>query len=405
MKKLVFVSLLGTLVAPTGALAQDAAPAPLPPEVESEGHVVEEPTQDAPAEEAGSWADGLKFNIFADAFYQQDWNFPDNPADTAAVAHRDYNYTDGFGLAFAGIDAAYAREHVGATVSLRFGPGAERYLIGEQLRAGANPSTFGGGTPALAALKQAFGSIMPTESLTFDVGLFDTIYGAEVADSWVNLNYTRSPLNYVMQPFYHLGVRATYQVNDHILVRGMVANPTNAYTSFNDIPYVGAQVGYLSEHFSVYAGYMGGEPVRRTEMANNWEHFVDVVATVTAGDLTATFNFDLWHNSLGAAQAATPWGVSGAVGYQISDMFRVAGRVDYLENRNQYFLTGYDELVAATGTLDFRPYDDNVILRLEHRFEKAFGEGGVGNVFADGNGGPRNTWMSTIASVVVRTGN
>ena len=54
------------------------------------------------------------------------------------------------------------------------------------------------------------------DGLTIDVGLFDTIYGAEVADSWVNFNYTRSPLNYLMQPFYHLGVRATYEVSDRL---------------------------------------------------------------------------------------------------------------------------------------------------------------------------------------------
>lgn len=406
MKKLVFVSLLGSLAAPAGALAQDDETA-VP---EATTTATSAPEAEAAEEEEGSWTDGLTFNIFADSFYQQDWNFPNNPADVTSAVHRDYNYTDGFGLSFVGVDAAYAGEHFGATISLRYGPAAERYAIGYQLRVdgdgdGAPDITTGSGTPALVMIKQAYGTIIPTEGLTIDVGLWDTIYGAEVADSWVNLNYTRSPLNYLMQPFYHLGVRAAYQVSDSIVIKGLVANPTNAYTAFNDIPYVGAQIGYTSENFSLYAGYMGGEFNIGDEGKETWEHFVDVVGIVTAGDLTATVNFDLWHNPIAGGPSAQAWGVSGAVGYQISDLIGVAGRVDFLENSDQYFLTGYNRLVAATGTLDVRPWDDNVIIRLEHRFEQAFG--GAPDVFVTSrnNAGVRDTWQSTIASVVVRTGN
>lgn len=402
MKKLVFVSIVGSAAFPCAAFAQDPVAEEADPPAESG---VEEAA--AEEEEEGSWTDGLKFNIFADTFYQQDWNNPDNPADTGAPGHRDYNYTDGFGLAFAGVDASYTGEHWGATVGLRFGPGAERYLIGAQLRPGAAPASVGGFTPSLAAVKQAYGSIIPTDSLTIDVGLWDTPYGAEVADSWVNLNYTRTPLNFVMQPFYHLGVRATYQLNDNMVIKGLIANPTNAYTAFNDIPYVGAQFGYTSDSFALYAGYMGGEFSPGDEASHTWENFVDVIGVVTAGDLTATVNFDLWHMNL-AGPNATAWGVSGAVGYRISPMFGVAARFDYLENSDGYFtktIYSWDQMIVATGTLDIRPWEDNVIIRLEHRFEQTFGTMAERDIYVDDDGGLTDTWMSTIASVVVRTGN
>lgn len=407
VKKLAYVSLVGLMATPGLVVAQTEA---------MEGHAVEQPLAEeaeTETEEEGSWTDNLTYNIFADTFYQYDWNRPENPAAMTAVPHRGYEYTNGFGLAFAGVDASYAGEHVGATVSLRYGVGAQRYLIGGNSTYNAadptDPTGTGGGlpasggvTPALAAVKQAYGSIMPMDGLTIDVGLFDTIYGAEVADSWVNFNYTRSPLNYLMQPFYHLGVRASYQVNDNIVVRGLVANPTNAYTSLNGLPYLGGQVGYVSDNVSVYAGYMTGSSGLGRSNRGPWEHFVDVVATLSFGDFSFVGNFDLWHHP---KPSATQWGVSGVAAYRISDLIGVAARVDYLKNPDQYGFASYDHLLAATATLDVRPWGDHVILRLEHRFESCSDAIFVdSNTQADGSG-MRDTWMSTTLSAVIRTGN
>lgn len=426
MKKLVFVSLLGLAAAPGLASAQTE---------ELEGHPVEEPTtpdvhEDMPemAEEAEpDWTDHLTYNIFADTFYQHDWNRPINPNAMTAVPHRGYEYTEGFGLAFAGVDASYTSEHVGATVSLRYGVGAQRYLIGgnsmydpadptDPTGTGGGLPVSGGVTPALAAVKQAFGSLMPMDGLTIDVGLFDTIYGAEVADSWVNFNYTRSPLNYLLQPFYHLGVRASYQVNDNIVVRGLVANPTNAYNAFNGLPYLGGQVAYVSDHVSVYGGYMTGSLGAGATDRGPWEHFVDVVATASFGDFSLVGNFDLWHHRADAGAGVanqTAYGFSVVGAYRISDLIGVAARFDYINNDQGYMATNglpaYD-MVVGTATLDVRPWGDHVILRLEHRFEHA-----TQDIYVDRNttAGPtagslvggRDTWMSTTLSAVIRTGN
>lgn len=408
MKKLVFASLVGSMAIPAFASAQDPAPTPTPvetaPAVE-EGHqemAGGHPVEESAEAEEGSWTDRLTYNIFADTFYMVDWNRPDVATAATSVPHRGYEYTDGFGLAFAGVDAMYMGDHFGATVSLRYGVGATRYLIGGVLGGDLTDPTMAASVPAgavgaLSSLKQAYGSIMPTDSLTIDIGLFDTIYGAEVADSWVNFNYSRSPLNYLMQPFYHLGVRATYQVTDSIVVKGLVSNSTNAYSGFNGgLPYFGAQVGYTSDVFNVYAGYMTGQPgIATSRTSGSWEHFVDVVATVAVGDFSLVGNFDLWTNP----DANAGWGASVVAAYQISDMIGVAGRFDFIKPTDAYWTTAYDQLIVGTATLDFRPWEDNVILRLEQRFEAADQD-----VFIDNNG-VRDTWMSTTLSAVIRTGN
>lgn len=421
MKKLVFASLVGSMAIPALGSAQDA-PAPVdaaPTPVADQGHQemsAGHPVEESAEVEEGSWTDRLTYNIFADTFYMVDWNRPDISTAATSVPHRAYEHTDGFGLAFAGVDAMYMGEHFGATVSLRYGVGASRYLIGGAL-VGPNGSvvdpadptvpaaTIGATNPALSALKQAYGSIMPTEGLTIDVGLFDTIYGAEVADSWVNFNYSRSPLNYLMQPFYHLGVRAAYQVTDSIVVKGLISNSTNAYTGLNGgLPYFGGQVGYTSDVVNVYAGYMTGQPgvaSSRTDPQGDWEHFVDVVATVSLGDFSLVGNFDLWKNP----STDPGYGFSVVAAYQITDMLGVAARFDYIAPVDPYWTNAYDQLIVGTATLDFRPWDDNVILRLEHRFEAAALDGAAdANIYLD-NDGLRDTWMSTTLSAVIRTGN
>src|SRR5690606_26093447 len=92
-------------------------------------NVVLAQTADLPAKEESHWYDDISVGAFGDAFYMADWNLPANPQAALNAPHRAYDYTNGFGLAFAGLDVAYAGKKVGATLSLRYGAGAAR-LIG-----------------------------------------------------------------------------------------------------------------------------------------------------------------------------------------------------------------------------------------------------------------------------------
>ncbi|MCA9612310.1 MAG: outer membrane beta-barrel protein, partial [Myxococcales bacterium] len=183
---------------------------PPPPVVEAEPEP--EPAA-APADPEPSVWDRMSLNVFGDAYYMVDWNRPDSRTAPQDVGHRAFDSQAGFGLAFGGLDFRYAGDQFGATVDLRFGDGAARLL--------------GNANPVFSVLKQAYVSWTPSEMLSFDLGQFDTIYGAEVADSWRNLNYTRGALYYLMQPFYHTGLRAKLTLNDRIGLTAMLVNGTN----------------------------------------------------------------------------------------------------------------------------------------------------------------------------------
>lgn len=372
----------GTLSAEPGAEPDFADPPPVP--------LAEEPPAAAPVEEHSVW-DDFSINAFADAHYMADWLLPEDPTANA-LGHRAFASSHGFGFAFAGLDVRYATEHFGATLDLRFGEGAAR-LIGSD-------------SPVLGNVKQAYASWMPTEGLQLDVGQFDTLYGGEVADSWRNLNYTRGALYYLMQPFYHVGLRGSYQVNERLGLTAMVVNGTNNPVDNDISPHVGVQAaiglpGGLGMAIGYYAGAGssgfgdGSEPTT----SDDWEHFVDLVVSGEWGPVSLVFNGDVYASGpdSGLNGRSVYWGSSLALGLKVVDEFRMAVRGEILHDPDQYIGDGWDTLSTGTLTFDVRPID-NVIIRLDNRVEHANTE-----VFIQGSDAtPGNrTWFSSVLGVVV----
>ncbi len=350
----------------------------------------EEPPAETPAEESSVW-DDFSINAFADAHYMADWLLPDDPTANA-LGHRAFASSHGFGFAFAGLDVRYATEHFGATLDLRFGQGAYR-LIGSD-------------SPVLGNVKQAYASWMPAPGLQFDIGQFDTLYGGEVADSWRNLNYTRGALYYLMQPFYHVGLRGSYQVTEDLGLTAMVVNGTNNPVDNDISPHVGLQAalglpGGLSMALGYYAGAgsSGFGDASDPTTSDDWEHFVDLVVGGEWGPVSLVFNGDVYASGpdSGVNGRSIYWGSSLALGFKVVDELRLAVRGEILHDPDQYIGDGWDTLSTGTLTFDVRPID-NVIIRLDNRVEHANTA-----VFTQGSDAmPGNqTWFSSVLGVVV----
>lgn len=325
--------------------------------------------------------DGVSAMMAADAFYMFDWLQPDPPDATAGVPHRAFDFTNGFALAFAALDLAYEGEQVGATINFRFGGGANR-LIGQPLA-------------EYATLKQAYATWKPTPKLTLDLGQFDTIYGAEVANSWENLNYTRGALYFLMQPFYHTGLRVGYSVNDMFSLTFLVVNGTNNNVDNNDAPHVGVQVGITpSENFFVALGYYGGSGSSGFGAGGDPEHFIDVVVNATLGSMTLVGNFDFYMDQ---NSESSYYGASLAAGFDLTETFDAAVRVEYLADPDLFISGAYESLITGTVTLDYQPVD-HVIIRLDNRFESA------SDPVFPGSDGIEDAWFATTLGLVVTTG-
>jgi hypothetical protein len=327
-----------------------------------------------------SWFDALNFGVFVDGHAA----FTSENNDTkTSPAHRAYVRNNGFQLSFAGADLAYTGEQVGATISLRFGPSVPVFYATDM-------GPFG-----LDNITQAFLTYEPTDKLTLDLGQFATIYGAEVAESFRNKNYTRGALYYAFQPFWHTGLRANYAINDMIGINAMLVNGVNTAFEGNALPSVGVQTVLAPiDGLSVALGYLGALKPRagdegpvdldgdgNPDTENKFDHFVDVIANVEVADFSVILNFDYdLYRLKGGSGRDNFWGVSVAPAYAFTDMVGAALRLEYLADgaNAQLAISGAtagasSNLLTLTGTLDLKPVPGSsaFVLRPEFRYEKA----------------------------------
>ena len=212
------------------------------------------PMAPPPPEEPVAAPGGLKISAFVDAFY----SFQTAAQGTPSPAHRAYDSNNwvsnsetnagfaqnGFGLSFAGIDATYDGGQLGATISLRAGPSVPIYYGGDA------------GPLGIDNVTQAYVTWTPVPQFSLDFGQFGTIFGAEVAESWQNLNYTRGGLYYAMQPFWHTGLRASVSPNDKVSITGMIVNGVNTIHDDNESPSLALQLSITpNDLFSLAAGW------------------------------------------------------------------------------------------------------------------------------------------------------
>lgn len=349
----------------------------------------------------------LRWNLFVDTSY----SYTTARTGTPVPAHRAWETNsfdgtngrltnNGFNLHWLGVDASYDVGDFAATGSLRFGTAVPIYF-------GSNRSDLGTDN-----LTQAYVSWRPTSALNLDLGQFNTIYGAEVAESWKNLNYSRGALYYAMQPSHHTGLRANYAISDAVGVTALVVNGVNSVVDDNDKPSLGLQIGLRpSDAFNLYAGYLGAlEP---STDADPFSHFFDLVASVSTGDLQLTLNADynIHRQAIavapgGGTDDATFFGISVAAGYSFSELLGVALRYEHLGDPDNtvFAATGASDvnLDTLTGTLDIRPVRGmaNLIIRWDNRYELS-----SERIFFNKDSGPTGKWFASILGVVVTTEN
>lgn len=370
-------------------VAPIAEPAPTPPSA----IIVEPPSaasvEPPPAEEAAPapWYEGFSFSGFVDAYAALRSDKNNRPLSTPApfggYYHEAYVQANGFALAAAGIDAAYSGDKLGATVSLRVGPAINRFYA-------ADMRPFG-----LESLTQAYVTYKPIEQLTLDLGQFNTIYGAEVLESWKNVNYSRGALYYAMQPFWHTGLRANLALSSAFALNALVVNGVNNAFENNKSPSLGLQaVITASDVLSLAVGYLGA--INPTHGGNGlFQNFFDVVATVTAGGFKLVANADVnLYKPAAGEDGQNWWGISFAPAYSFSEAFGIGARFEYLsDSANLWGMTttktpfvaepedGEDNgtpaskaaLTTLTLTFDVKPIPGvaNFVLRPEFRYEIA----------------------------------
>jgi Putative beta-barrel porin-2, OmpL-like. bbp2 len=415
--------------APPADAAPPTPPAPLPLEpVPAVPPVQAAPTEAPPADpepdlppaesysEGGdSWYDSIEFSAFVDAYASVNYNFPKPQFGKNML--RAHDYSNGFALSWVGVNASYPADPVGATVSLRFGPTARQIGNG----CVDDDKTHCDSAEGLENVKQAFASWKPggADSLfTLDLGKFDTPYGAEVAESHLNMNYTRSML-YASQPVFHTGLRASFAISDLFDFKLLAVNGWNRtidnnlgksfgaqlnfhFKDSNDADLLGVSVGYLGgpEHAdtltvqcaagtsfspdsaSCVANQQSTMPTqgvldRASSNTQGWRHLVDLVVTSNPIEqlrlvLNADFGLDNYRDDTDSSRfdSSAYYGVLLGARVALVDEFGIAARGEYFHDSHG-FINPYkqpQDLVGGTLTLDYLPADF-LTIRLDNRLD------------------------------------
>jgi hypothetical protein len=374
---------------PTPPPEPEARPSPvftldatLPP-----GPVGEPAPLEVESQESGGWFDNAEYRLFTDGYFGFNWNRA-KPQRGPLDEVRAYDTDVGFGLAWVGGDFSLPASPVGGTLSLRFGPSAQRY----------NSSCLSGNVPCdadngLANVKQAFGSYSPVAGLTLDFGKFDTIYGAEVAESQDNINYTRGLLYWLAQPLFHTGLRLEYEATPEFTGTLLLVNGWNNSVDNNVGKSIGVQARYATsdDMLSAAVGYLGGPehddtltvtcapdfafnvrqgcvPVtgapggdflvdRADSDTKGWRHFIDLVVGLNPlAELSFLVNADLGVDNVrdpiisSRFTSVTWWGLAVSGRYDLGAV-GIGGRFEYVDDADGFAVPRAAGTALTSGTL------------------------------------------------------
>ena len=244
---------------------------------------------------------------------------------------------------------------------------------------------------------QAYGTyIIPVgNGLIVDVGKWGSSIGIEGNYTKDQINYSRS-FYFNFLPFYHMGVRATYKLNDKFAWNYWLVNGTNQTEATN---------GFKDELFGFTATpnknvtwnvnyYLGQEQPDRTAVPPNSPipvqpglsflpitpapdgriHIFDsYVNWQTTPKLTLALNGDyviqrLWEFAAPghSAQPSEVWGGAAYARYQLTPKFALATRAEYLDDRGGLFSGITQALKENTFTAEYK-VAEGFLVRSEYR--------------------------------------
>ena len=357
---------------------------------------VNSPTQSLTTEDRSvlNYLQGTTINAMVDGYYAYNFNDPVGRVNLL----RAYDVlSNAFSLNQADLIVERAPEvaagrRYGARIDLQFGQ-ATATLQGNPVNE-PRPDIY-------RNIFQAYGTyIVPLgkNGLTVDFGKWASSLGAEGNYTQYQINYSRSYwFNYL--PFYHMGIRANYKVNNWLTAQYWIVNgtnqtePTNGYKDelFGLLITPNKNITWTINYYlgqdhpnAVPASNCGPVPVQPglcfqqiSPAPNGKTDIFDSYATwQTTPKLSFTLEGDyviqrLWpHAAPGESSAPSDvWGGAAYVKYQLTPRTYLAGRTEYLNDHGGLFtgITSYIEaLKEVTATYDFT-LADGFDMRWEYR--------------------------------------
>ena len=336
------------------------------------------------------------FSGYLDTYYFKNLNNPQSGFNfgSSGFARVFDQRENQFQLGLAQTKIVYANAKSEAVIDLVFGPNADLGNYGNVF----SPNALAETSTALA-IKQAYFTYKATPKLSFTAGQFGTHIGYEVIDAPVNYNYSLSNL-FANGPFYHLGLKANYAINDKVGVMAGIVNNWDSNFDNNKFKTAIAQL-YLSplDGWNVYVNWIGGEettPDGAINITPETRSFKQMFDLTTSFQVTDRFLLGL-NSAYGIYKEedvdARSWGGAALyANYAISDVFGLGLRGEVFDNTSgvQYLNTivGEDDagdaifagtnVTSLTATGNITLAEGHLLLKPEIRvdmFKKVEGAG------------------------------
>jgi hypothetical protein len=243
---------------------------------------------------------------------------------------------------------------------------------------------------------QAYGTyVVPVgKGLTVDVGKWASSLGIEGNYTKDQENYSRS-FWFGFMPFYHMGIRTNYKVNDKLTVNYWVVNGTNQSeptNSFKDelFGFTAQPTKNLAWNVNYYLGQDHPDTAPATNCTapvqpglclqpinpapDGKTHIFDSYVTWNATPkLALSLEGDYvisreWANAA-PGESSAPSHVDGGAGYiryQLTPKMALAGRTEYLSDRGGLFSGTTQALKEFTGTYEYK-FGEGFLARTEYR--------------------------------------
>lgn len=274
------------------------------------------------------WSIGpVDFSGTIDGYYSLNFNHP------ASGVNSLRNFDDRAGsisLNMAELTLKHDPDPIGFRVDLGFGRAFDVMHAAEPVVRGRN---------LLDNLAQVYASVKPNRwgGLQFDFGKFYTSAGAEVTESYLNWNYSRSYL-YATAPYYHFGARVSRPLTGWFTAGLQVVNGWNNVSDNNSGKTLGFTTSMTGKNISWTNAFYAGPEKSGTNEGNRY--FWDTVVTVAPSAKSALYvNFDYGVDKVNNGQDRDFYGIALAHHYAFNRWFSLTPRVELYRDA-QGFITG-----------------------------------------------------------------
>ena len=383
------------------AAAASASPAPNPAVTNGPAAVATTPGA-APIKAAADLLNGMTINAMLDGYYEYNLNAPVGRV----------NYLRAFDVSSNSFSLNQA------DLLVESAPTADRpYGLRLDLQFGQATSTLQG-NPAnelrpevYRNVYQAYGTyVFPVANgWTVDFGKWASSLGMEG-------NYTKDQLNYSRSfwfdylPFYHMGLRSKFAINDVVAVNVWItngANQTEANNNYKDQLFgvIVTPTPAISWTLNFYDGqehpdvvYLQNPTTAQLSFPNQQGTYIQPITNPPSGRLQIADSYATWQVTKAlylAAEAdyvqqrlytySSPARVQGGaiyMGYQLSPQIAVAARAEYLADIGGLYSGITQYLKEGTLTVDYRPAD-GFLMRGEFRRDQSNQSYFLGHILGD----------------------